>query len=105
MCLTIYTPAINYFGPDSFTFKVNDGVMGDSDIATVSITVTPVNDPPVADAQAVITPENTPRAIILTGSDPDLDPLTLRSSGPLAEGLERRPAECDLHAECQLFRA
>ena len=71
----IYTPNANYFGPDSFTFKVNDGV-SDSNIATVSITVTPVNDPPVADAQAVITPQNTPRAIILTGSDPDLDPLT-----------------------------
>ena len=42
-----YTPNSNYNGPDSFTFSVNDG-FGDSNIATVSITVTPVNDAPVA---------------------------------------------------------
>ena len=33
-----YTPARGYIGPDSFTFKVNDGAV-DSDTATVSITV------------------------------------------------------------------
>src|SRR5207247_1839259 len=41
-----YTPVLNYNGADSFTFKVNDGTV-DSPTATVSITVTPVNDPPV----------------------------------------------------------
>ncbi|MEK7633717.1 MAG: Ig-like domain-containing protein [Patescibacteria group bacterium] len=43
-----YTPSANYNGSDSFTFKVNDGVL-DSDTATVSITITAVNDPPVLD--------------------------------------------------------
>ncbi|HMS55856.1 MAG TPA: Ig-like domain-containing protein [Fimbriimonadaceae bacterium] len=38
-----YTPNANYAGADSFTFRVNDGIC-DSNIATVSITVTPVND-------------------------------------------------------------
>ncbi len=33
-----YTPAANYNGPDSFTYKANDGT-ADSNIATVSITV------------------------------------------------------------------
>ena len=42
-----YTPAANYNGPDSFTFKANDGT-ADSNVATVSITVTAVNDAPVA---------------------------------------------------------
>ncbi|HLL73310.1 MAG TPA: Calx-beta domain-containing protein [Pyrinomonadaceae bacterium] len=36
----IYTPAPNYIGPDSFKFKVNDGIV-DSAEATVSITVNP----------------------------------------------------------------
>jgi gliding motility-associated-like protein len=42
----IYTPFLNYFGPDSFQFITNDGVYN-SDPATISITVTPVNDAPV----------------------------------------------------------
>lgn len=41
-----YTPAADYNGNDSFTFKVNDGHV-DSVAGAVSITVTPVNDPPV----------------------------------------------------------
>ena len=39
-----YTPAAGYSGPDSFTFKANDG-LADSNVATVSITVTPAMGP------------------------------------------------------------
>ena len=42
----LYTPAADYFGPDSFQFVANDGVLN-SDPATVAITVSEVNDPPV----------------------------------------------------------
>src|SRR5439155_704471 len=48
----------------------------DRAVATVSITVTPVNDPPVANNQSVTTPEDTPKTITLTGSDLDGDSLT-----------------------------
>lgn len=41
-----YQPDNNYNGSDSFTFHVNDGSL-DSNEATVSITVNPVNDSPV----------------------------------------------------------
>jgi hypothetical protein len=44
-----YKPNANYNGPDSFTFKINDG-SADSNIATVTITVNSVNDGPTLDA-------------------------------------------------------
>ena len=72
-----YTPAANYNGPDSFTFKVNDGP-ADSAAATVSITVTPVNDAPVATAQSVTTQQDAAVAITLTGTDVDGDSADLR---------------------------
>lgn len=40
-----YTPALNFNGSDSFTFQVSDGFLN-SATATVSITITAVNDPP-----------------------------------------------------------
>jgi PKD repeat protein len=44
-----YMPDLNYFGPDSFTYVASDGIVN-SNNATVSITVTAVNDAPIADA-------------------------------------------------------
>ena len=48
----------NYSGNDNFTYKVNDG-SHDSNMATVAIAVTSVNDAPVANGQSVITNEDT----------------------------------------------
>jgi len=47
----VYTPALNYNGKDSFTFVANDGKI-DSEIATINITVTSINDLPTIDAGA-----------------------------------------------------
>jgi methionine-rich copper-binding protein CopC len=71
-----YTPTGNYNGPDSFTFKINDGT-ADSNVATVSITVNPVNDTPTADPQSVSTNEDTPKAITLSGSDTETPSASL----------------------------
>ena len=42
-----YTPAANFHGTDTFTFRADDGVLL-SALATATITVTPVNDAPTA---------------------------------------------------------
>ncbi|MBK8726358.1 MAG: tandem-95 repeat protein [Holophagaceae bacterium] len=70
-----YTPFANYFGPDSFTFTANDGRL-DSNAATVSITVNPVNDPPVAvnDAYPVVAGSSLAVAAPgVLGNDTDVD--------------------------------
>ena len=41
----IYTPDADFNGTDLFTFKANDG-SADSNIATINLSVTPVNDAP-----------------------------------------------------------
>jgi len=65
-----YTPAAGYSGPDSFTFTVSDGKVS-STPATVSITVTSVDDKPVGNPQTVTTKQEIPVGITLTGSDVD----------------------------------
>jgi CSLREA domain-containing protein len=79
-----YRPAANYNGPDSFTFKATDSSGADSQTATVSITVTAVNDPPV---NTVPTPQATDKdtplvfsaansnAISVSDADAGTDPL------------------------------
>ena len=65
-----YTPNANYFGA-IFTFKVNDGAL-DSLPATVSITVTPVNDPPVITSTPVLTATvGVPYSYQVVTNDPD----------------------------------
>ena len=80
----VYTPTLNYNGADSFTFEVSDGTL--SDIGQVDITVTPVNDAPVADDQAITVVEDTPYLGALTASDVDLDALTFNLDTAPANG-------------------
>jgi len=70
-----YSPKANFNGSDSFTFKVSDKT-ADSSAATVSITVTAVNDPPTAYDDSVTTEEDKPVSITLAGGDADGDLLT-----------------------------
>ena len=41
-----YTPDADYFGSDSFTFQITDSTLLTSNISTVSVTVTSINDVP-----------------------------------------------------------
>src|SRR5205823_1621528 len=70
-----YTPALNYNGNDSFTYKANDGT-ADSNTATVTITVAAANDAPVAVADGYNPTERTPLPIAapgVLGNDTDVD--------------------------------
>src|SRR5262249_11684288 len=68
----------------SFTFKANDGVL-DSNVATISISVTPVNDAPVASNNTLTTSEDAPATGTLTAADVDGDPITFSLvAGPSA---------------------
>src|SRR5204862_88028 len=76
----VYLPALNFNGIDSFTYKASDG-QAQSAVATVTITVTPVNDAPVAaNDDSYTTPEDTQLTVIAPGvlaNDSDVDADTL----------------------------
>jgi hypothetical protein len=67
-----YTPNANYNGSDSFTFRVNDGGLF-SNTATVSLTVTPVNDAPVANADSAFVVAGGTVSIAVLANDTDVD--------------------------------
>ncbi len=70
-----YTPAANYNGPDSFTYKANDGDL-DSNTVTVALTITAVNDAPVAANDSYTTAEDTTLTVAapgVLGNDSDID--------------------------------
>ena len=69
-----YSPKVNYNGSDSFTFTSSDGTL--SDTSKVSITVTAVNDSPVAFAEIVTTSEDTKYSGSVSASDVENDILT-----------------------------
>src|SRR5437867_1433618 len=72
----VYMPALNFNGTDSFTYKASDG-QAQSGVATVTITVTPVNDAPVAaNDDSYTTPEDTQLTVSAPGvlaNDSDVD--------------------------------
>ncbi|RRS04077.1 tandem-95 repeat protein [Aquabacterium soli] len=87
-----YTPAKDYNGSDVFTVLVSDG-QGGTATSTVTIGVTPANDPPkpedptdpnfdpVTGTYSVTTPEDTPVKGQVKATDADGDPLTYTLGG------------------------
>jgi hypothetical protein len=79
-----YQPNANYCGADSFTYTVTGG-----DTATVSMTVTCVNDPPVAVNDSVTVDEDAAQAAIpVLSNDTDIenDARTISSATDPAHG-------------------
>ena len=85
-----YTPNANFNGADSFTYTVSDG-NGGSVTKTVSITVTPVNDAPVATGDSFTTAEDTTLTVAapgVLGNDTDVDGDAGLVDGDCAAGPE-----------------
>ncbi len=75
-----YIPTANYHGSDSFSYKAYDGLLY-SNTATVTISINPINDAPVAYPDSYSTDEGVPLTINAPGVlsndiDVDGDPLT-----------------------------
>ena len=81
-----YEPNPDYFGPDAFTYTIEDA-QGDQATASVTITVNPDDsDVPVANNDFVTTDEDVNAVInpVLNDLDPDLSGITMSVvSGPL----------------------
>jgi hypothetical protein len=75
-----YTPAANYHGPDSFSYRADDNAMISNPVL-VTLNVSAVNDTPAAAADSFSTAEDTPLIVTAPGlltndSDPDNDVIT-----------------------------
>jgi len=72
----VYYPEDGYFGPDSFTYTANDGVLT-SDPATVSVDVTPPrpNSVPTSVPPKVTTAQDTPVTFTIPATDLDGDQI------------------------------
>ena len=75
-----YTPNPLFFGTDSFTYTIDDGHSA-TDTATVNVTVTHVNHPPIANGDAYSMNQDTTLNVSAPGvlandTDVDGDPLT-----------------------------
>lgn len=67
-----YQPAANFNGSDSFTYVADNGATT-SNVATVSLLINPINDPPVAIDDTVTTNEDSATVIAVLGNDSDVD--------------------------------
>ncbi|MEC7761485.1 MAG: Ig-like domain-containing protein, partial [Pseudomonadota bacterium] len=68
----VYTPNADFNGTDSFTYTVSDG-NGGTDTETVSVTVTPVNDDPVATPESLTVAEDGSAVIYPSFETTDVD--------------------------------
>jgi len=75
----LYSPDTDYYGLDNFTYKANDGLI-ESNIATVYLNITSVNDPPIANDDVMSVAEDSvdnQMDVLLNDVDIDIDDLDI----------------------------
>lgn len=81
-----YIPNLNYFGSDSFSYKVNDGEL-DSSVSVISLNIIAVNDAPIISGnQSISLAQNTAMNGTVSASDVDSPSLTYSVSTPAVKG-------------------
>lgn len=66
----VYTPAPDFFGVETFTYQITDGVTKATSSATVTVTVNNVNDPPTAnDDEATVDQDSAMNSIDVLAND------------------------------------
>jgi subtilisin family serine protease len=80
----LYTPDANYNGPDSFSYTVSDG--SHTDTGAVAVTVTSINDNPVAADDSVVAVTNTASTVAVLANDTDVDGDALSVTGATTPG-------------------
>jgi hypothetical protein len=81
-----FTPAADFSGPASFQYTVRDSAGAVSNAATVTVTITPVNDAPVANDASFSVDEDTVLSGNLGGSDVESSALSFSRATPAASG-------------------
>ncbi|HEY9750572.1 MAG TPA: tandem-95 repeat protein, partial [Allocoleopsis sp.] len=76
----LYTPNANANGSDSFSYVISDA-SGATASATVSVTISPVNDAPIANSDVVTTNEDTAINIPVLANDTDVEGNALVITG------------------------
>jgi large repetitive protein len=87
-----YEPAGDFNGADLIVFRATDP-SGAAGTASVTITVTPVNDQPIAADLLVTTNEDVPVAVTLSATDVDGDLLTFGAGTPAPGVLTGTPPD------------
>jgi len=83
----LYTPRADFNGADSFTYRIGDDKYGKT-YGTVTVTVTPQPDPPIARADLLSAVADGAYTIspLRNDTDPDGDPVTLQAVGKPLHG-------------------
>jgi len=81
----IYTPNQDFNGTDTFTYNANDGIE-DSNTATVTVTINPVNDPPVTENMNLETDEDVALEITFPATDVDGENLSYSIEDGVSNG-------------------